>query len=156
MKKMDNKGFSLVELIIVIAIMAILVAIIGSQVIPYIEKSRVSKDLSTLDTIYSSAQTIIADASTIAPLTGFTAVAYSGFGDAVATAGGGTARTWQVEFEELTGIPAASANSKMASKKAKANGGTIQIAYTAGTNPDITVSCGNLSVSSTNGSTVGN
>ena len=35
----DNKGFSLVELIIVIAIMAILVGIVGTQVIPYIDKS---------------------------------------------------------------------------------------------------------------------
>ncbi|MDD6207312.1 MAG: type II secretion system protein [Clostridiales bacterium] len=58
-KTMDNKGFSLVELIIVIAIMAILVGVIGSQVIPYIEKSRVSKDKSTLDTAYTSWQTVI-------------------------------------------------------------------------------------------------
>ena len=39
-RKKDNKGFSLVELIIVIAIMAILVGVVGTQVIPYIEKSR--------------------------------------------------------------------------------------------------------------------
>lgn len=60
-KKLDNNGFSLVELIIVIAIMAILTAVIGSQVIPYMEKSRVSKDRSTLDTVYTSFQTVAAD-----------------------------------------------------------------------------------------------
>jgi type IV pilus assembly protein PilA len=57
----NNKGFSLVELIIVIAIMAILVGIIGSQLVPYMDKARKSKDLSTLDTIYTSFQTAIAD-----------------------------------------------------------------------------------------------
>lgn len=41
----NNKGFSLVELIIVIAIMAILVGVVGTQVIPYIEKSRQAKDI---------------------------------------------------------------------------------------------------------------
>ena len=47
-KKANNKGFSLVELIIVIAIMAILVGIVGSQVVPYLEKSRKSKDIQIL------------------------------------------------------------------------------------------------------------
>lgn len=42
--KRDNKGFSMVELIIVIAIMAILVGIVGSQVLPYLNKSREAKD----------------------------------------------------------------------------------------------------------------
>lgn len=47
--KKNNKGFSLVELIIVIAIMAILVGVVGTQVIPYIEKSRRAKDLQLLN-----------------------------------------------------------------------------------------------------------
>ena len=37
-KKMDNKGFSLVELIIVIAIMVILVAVLAPQYLKYVEK----------------------------------------------------------------------------------------------------------------------
>ncbi len=44
MKKLNNKGFSLVELIIVIAIMAILIGVVGTQVIPYLENSRKAKD----------------------------------------------------------------------------------------------------------------
>ena len=48
MKKLNNKGFSLVELIIVIAIMAILVGVVGTQVIPYLENSRKAKDTQIL------------------------------------------------------------------------------------------------------------
>ena len=47
-----NKGFSLVEMIIVIALMAILVAVMAPVLIKYIEKSKVSTDLRSLDTIY--------------------------------------------------------------------------------------------------------
>lgn len=58
--KKDNKGFSLVELIIVIAIMAILIGVVALQVIPYLEKSRVGKDKQTVDTVYSAFQSAIA------------------------------------------------------------------------------------------------
>lgn len=47
--KKNNQGFSLVELIIVIAIMAILVGVVGTQVIPYIEKSRQAKDIQVMN-----------------------------------------------------------------------------------------------------------
>lgn len=53
-EKKDNKGFSLVELIIVIAIMAILVGIVGTQVIPYINKSKAEKDRQLVNS-YSTA-----------------------------------------------------------------------------------------------------
>ena len=53
--KKENKGFSLVELIIVIAIMAILVGIVGTQVIPYISKSKVAKDQQVLNSISTAA-----------------------------------------------------------------------------------------------------
>ncbi len=43
--KKDHQGFSLVELIIVIAIMAILVGIVGTQVLPYIDKAKEAKDI---------------------------------------------------------------------------------------------------------------
>ena len=62
-EKKDNKGFSLVELIIVIAIMAILVGIVGTQVIPYINKSKIEKDrqiLSSYSTAAVSAYSMVA------------------------------------------------------------------------------------------------
>lgn len=42
--KKDNRGFSLVELIVVIAIMAALTAVLLPQFLRYVEKSRVSSD----------------------------------------------------------------------------------------------------------------
>ena len=44
MKKLNNKGFSLVELIIVIAIMAVLIAVLAPQFLRYVERSRLQSD----------------------------------------------------------------------------------------------------------------
>ena len=53
--KKDNKGFSLVELIIVIAIMAILIGIVGMNVIPQIENARKATDAEVLSAMISEA-----------------------------------------------------------------------------------------------------
>lgn len=63
MKKLNNKGFSLVELIIVIAIMAILVGVVGAQVIPYLERSREGKDLQIISGWNTAATSAYASAA---------------------------------------------------------------------------------------------
>lgn len=60
-KKMNNKGFSLVELIIVIAIMVILVAVLAPQYLKYVEKSRVSTDVQTTVGFINSLQVLASD-----------------------------------------------------------------------------------------------
>lgn len=61
MKKMNNKGFSLVELIIVIAIMAVLIGVLAPQFIKYVERSRESTDLQNVEEVKTAIETYVAD-----------------------------------------------------------------------------------------------
>lgn len=64
MKKMNNKGFSLIELIIVIAIMAVLVAIIAPNLTKYLGKSKQQTDKTNLEEIKKQVKNCISEAST--------------------------------------------------------------------------------------------
>lgn len=64
-KSMGNKGFSLVELIIVIAIMAILVGVMAPQLIKYLEKTNVSNDVQVADSVRTAIQTAMLDPTVI-------------------------------------------------------------------------------------------
>ena len=59
--KKNNNGFSLVELIIVIAIMAVLVGVLAPQFIKYVEQSRRSRDIQTAQEIREAILADIAD-----------------------------------------------------------------------------------------------
>ena len=60
-KKLNNKGFSLVELIIVIAIMAVLIGVLAPQYLKYVDKSRKSADLDTVDSMISAIEIYSSD-----------------------------------------------------------------------------------------------
>ncbi len=107
MKKMNNKGFSLVELIIVIAIMAILAGAIAPALIRYIDKSRRSNDVSSADTIETAINTALGTESISEYLTANNTIiqltpagkfgdnyTMSGSKDAISVVTGGPDSTW--------------------------------------------------------------
>ena len=61
MKKLDNKGFSLVELIIVIAIMAVLIGVLAPQFLRYVERSRYQRDASAVEELRNAAEIALAN-----------------------------------------------------------------------------------------------
>lgn len=60
-KKMNNKGFSLVELIIVIAIMAVLIGVLAPQFLKFVERSRKSTDVQNVAEICRAIEIYAAD-----------------------------------------------------------------------------------------------
>ena len=60
-KKKDNKGFTLVELVIAVAILAILVGILAPQYTKYVEKSRKAADASNMNELIKVVQTFAGD-----------------------------------------------------------------------------------------------
>ena len=68
MKKNYRKGFTLVELVVVVAILGILVAVVTPVFSGYIEKSRETTDLSNVRTAYSEVMLAVMEQDTSSPL----------------------------------------------------------------------------------------
>ena len=66
-KKEDNKGFTLVELVIVVAILAILVGLLAPQYTKYVEKSRKAADANNLEEIVKQLQVVSSDPQYMVP-----------------------------------------------------------------------------------------
>ena len=126
--KRNNKGFSLVELIIVIAIMAILAGVLAPQFVKYIGRSRTSTDIQNAQQIATAISAEFADTATTSAIS---TQNVNGTGDAKwngDTAEGSTART---QKEVLGGVP-----------KVKAENG-YHFAYTVTDSGEVTVSVTN-------------
>lgn len=109
--KRNNKGFSLVELIIVIAIMAILAGVLAPQFVKYIGRSRTSTDIQNAQQIATAISAEFADTART------TAVAEQTITDGTAKWDGDTdaSSTARTQKEVLGGVPkvkAASGNFK--------------------------------------------
>lgn len=61
--KKNNKGFSLVELIIVIAIMAVLIGLLAPQYLKFVKKSKVSADVSNAQALATAFNVAFADST---------------------------------------------------------------------------------------------
>ncbi len=60
-KKMNNKGFSLVELIIVVAIMAVLIGVLAPAYLQYVEKSKKTSDCDAISAALNAMEICAAD-----------------------------------------------------------------------------------------------
>lgn len=71
MKKMrkNNKGFSLVELIVVVLIMAIIAVALAPQVMKWVGTSKTSTDVSNYDTLFENIQIAMTEDPTITAAT---------------------------------------------------------------------------------------
>lgn len=129
-EKKDNKGFSLVELIIVIAIMAILVGIVGTQVLPYINKSKEAKDLQIINSYCTAAATAYAsNAEKISTTASFDVDVYSATALADDNTNKKPLKTLQDEIQTLTGYKTiGNLTSAMGSSKGK-DITTVKVTY---------------------------
>ena len=127
MKKIrkSNKGFTLVELIIVVAIIAILSAVVAPQYIKYVEKSRAATDADSFGAVVQAVNVLCADGT----IEGDVIISVANDGtvtdndDANDIAGAVTALTGTVpEFKSTAGSVAKS----------------VTVAFNGGTTPTVT------------------
>ena len=84
----NNKGFSLVELIVVIAIMAVLMVVLAPALLRYVEKARVQTDETTASDVLSAVETALSDDEVYQKVAGSDTITvmYTGTSGVVSTA----------------------------------------------------------------------
>jgi type IV pilus assembly protein PilA len=135
-KKMNNKGFSLVELIIVIAIMAVLIGVLAPQYLKYVERSRVSTDVTNAQEIAAAVSAAIADGTVLTSDTVTNLVTkVDNLSDVKtkSTKGAGKDQTFYVEISDTKGVTAVYAgSSNTEANKMYPTVGTAYSAYVSG------------------------
>lgn len=141
LKERKNKGFSLVELIIVIAIMAVLVAVMVPMLLHFIEKSKVSSDTQLADTVRGAFLCAVTDAKVLsdpdsAPF--ITQLETAAGMDADDSTFRTTPSVMRDSVEEIIGVPLSTLNSNIKSAHdpsakfhIRAEGGNIIVTITA-------------------------
>ena len=135
-KTTNNKGFSLIELIIVIAIMAVLVAIIAPNLTKYLGSSKKNTDKKNADELASQIQTCFTEYETENGYIGACSISWSASG----------ASTTNATFQSMLN---AAITSSTASKEVTNSYATATVALKGSTGADgytITVTLGNASV----------
>lgn len=118
-RKLNNGGFSLVELIIVIAIMAVLIGILAPQYMRYLEKSRLAKDNSAIDSVKTAVEAALTEEDIYEEVVAASADPVLSFN--------GSGYSWTNGTTKLTTEVAktvAAADAKMGSKTYTASGAT--------------------------------
>ena len=133
-KLKNNKGFSLIELIIVIAIMAILVGVLAPAYLRYVEKSRKSSDIQAFATAMSAMKTAAADPALGLKATNTMTITFSG-GNNVTFAATGPADTAKVTNDLKATVQE---SYKMKSNTWSESNGTVIIVGTIGNQGNIT------------------
>ena len=103
MKKTNNKGFSLVELIIVIAIMAVLMAVLAPQFLRYVERSRIQSDNTAIGEIANAVKIAAANENINTEIAGAGAAGVTLTIPAAAGAVGGTGTLLKPEIDAAVG-----------------------------------------------------
>lgn len=109
-KKMNNEGFSLVELIIVIAIMAVLIGVLAPQYLKYVKNSKISTDITNAEEIANAVNAAIADGQTVmaSPITGVGGTAVTGIDNLTALPVSKVDATysWSITYNTTNGVTA--------------------------------------------------
>ncbi|MBD5529018.1 MAG: prepilin-type N-terminal cleavage/methylation domain-containing protein [Lachnospiraceae bacterium] len=131
--KMNNNGFSLIELIIVIAIMAVLIGVLAPQYMRYVERGRATADRDNIEAIVNALQVYYVDpdaTSTLANGDSITLTRNPGSGTGIATTGA------VADAMTNAGLPT---TLDYLTNRTTFTSCTITVNITAGANPTITV-----------------
>lgn len=129
-KRMNDKGFSLVELIIVIAIMAILIGLLAPQYLKFVERSKKSADRDTVDEIIRAVQMDYADPESTANVDGASITLKPGDAATVGSTHGTDLTTVLTSFGlSLSEMQLKSSKWKVAGSTTVANSITITFKY---------------------------